>query len=92
MLEYLGFYGEGECDLCFVDSVSPRKWHSEIEEKLSTYKETVFIDPKRKLNLFIVLRLDPSKEESQEIRHITGQINEFMNYYQEIISKIKESQ
>ncbi|MGB9936660.1 MAG: hypothetical protein ACPK7O_02985 [Methanobacterium sp.] len=90
MLEYLGSYGEKGCDLCFVDPVSPHEWKNKIEDKLSTYTEDAFIDEKRKLNLFIVLRLNPSKEDYDNIRYITGHINEFMNFYQEAIKEIKE--
>ncbi|WP_414470250.1 hypothetical protein [Methanobacterium sp. ACI-7] len=90
MLEYLGSYGEEGCDLCFVDPISPHEWKGKIKDKLSNYKENAFIDDKRKLNLFIVLRLDPSEEEYDDISYITGHINEFMNFYQKSIKEIKE--
>jgi hypothetical protein len=92
MLEYMGCYGEEGLDLCFVDNISPEEWKNEIENKLTKYNENAFIDDKRKLNLFVVLRLDPSKEQYDDIGYIRGHINEFMNFYHEIIKDIKESQ
>lgn len=92
MLEYMGCYGEEGLDLCFVDNISPEEWKNEIENKLTKYNENAFIDDKRKLNLSVVLRLDPSKEQYDDIGYIRGHINEFMNFYYEIIKDIKESQ
>lgn len=92
MLEYLGCYGEKGFDLCFVDNTSPEEWKSEIESKLSTYDEHAFIDEKRKLNFFIVLRLEPSKEQYDDIGYMRGHINEFMNFYYNILKEIKESE
>jgi hypothetical protein len=92
MLEYMGCYGEDGLDLCFVDNTSPEEWKNEIENKLAKYNENAFIDDKRKLNLFVVLRLDPSKEQYDDIGYIRGHINEFMNFYYEIINDIKESE
>lgn len=89
MLEYLGCYGENGLDLCFVDNISPNEWKEEIESKLSTYSENAFIDDKRKLNIFIILRLDPSEEEYDDISYMRGHINEFMNFYFKIINEIK---
>lgn len=91
MLEYLGCQGEKGLDLCFVDNISPREWKSKIESKLSDYNEHAFIDDKRKLNLFIVLRLEPSKEEYDDIGYMRGHISEFMNFYYNIVKEIKES-
>lgn len=92
MLEYLGCYGEKGLDLCFVDNTSPKEWKNEIENKLSSYNEDAFIDNKRKLNLFITLRLNPSKEQYDDIGYIKGHINEFMNFYHGIINEIRESE
>lgn len=89
MLEYLGCYGENGLDLCFVDNISPNEWKEEIESKLSTYSENAFIDDKRKLNIFIILRLDPSEDEYDDISYMRGHINEFMNFYFKIINEIK---
>lgn len=89
MLEYLGCYGEEGLDLCFIDNTSPEEWKSKIENKLTNYDENAFIDDNRKLKLFVVLRLDPSKEEYDDIGYIRGHINEFMNYYYGIINEIK---
>lgn len=91
MLEYLGCYGENGLDLCFIDNTSPEEWKIDIENSLSNYNEKAFIDDKKKLNLFVVLRLDPSKEEYDDISYIRGHINEFMYFYHEIIKEIKES-
>lgn len=90
MLEYLGCYGEDGFDLCFVDNTSPKEWKSKIEDKLSEYNENAFIDDKKKLNFFIVLRLNPSKEQYDDIRYMRSHINEFMNYYFDILREIKE--
>ena len=92
MLEYLGCFGENGLDLCFVDNTSPKDWKNIIKNKLSNYNEIAFIDEKRKLNLFIVLKLDPSKDEYDDIGFIRGHINEFMNFYYEIIEEIKSSE
>jgi hypothetical protein len=92
MLEYLGCYGENGLDLCFVDNTSPEEWNEEIKSKLATYSENAFIDDKRKLNLFVVLRLDPSKEQYDDIGYIRGHIAEFMNFYHEILREIMKSE
>jgi len=92
MLEYLGCQGEKGLDLCFVDNTSPREWKDKIENKLAKYNENAFIDDKRKLNLFIILRLDPSKEEYDDIGYMRGHISEFMNFYYNIVNEIKESE
>ncbi len=91
MLEFAGTFGENGLDLCFVDQVSPNEWRNKIENKLTDYKEKAFIDDKKKLNIFVVLRLDPSKDEFDDIGYIRGHINEFMNFYYTIIRDIKES-
>ena len=92
MLEYLGCYGENGLDLCFVDNISPEEWKNEIGSKLDKYNGNAFIDDNKKLNLSVVLRLDPSKEQYDDIGYIRGHINEFMNFYFEIIREIKESE
>ncbi len=92
MLEYLGCQGEKGLDLCFVDNTSPREWKSRIESKLSTYDEYVFIDDMKKLNLFIILRLKPSKEEYDDIGYMRSHISEFMNFYYKVVNEIKESE
>ncbi|MEN4018185.1 MAG: hypothetical protein PQ975_11225 [Methanobacterium sp.] len=92
MLEYLGCYGEKGLDLCFIDNTSPEEWKNEIESKLAKYNESAFIDDNKKLNLFVVLRLDPSKEEYDDIGYIRYHINEFMSFYHQLINEIKESQ
>ena len=92
MLEYLGCYGEKGLDLCFVDNTSPKEWKSKIENRLSTYNENVFIDDKKKLNLFVVLRLNPSQEQYDDIGYMKEHIHEFMNFYYELIREIRDSQ
>jgi len=92
MLEYLGCYGEKGLDLCFVDNTSPEDWKNKIEDKLSAYNEHAFIDDKGKLNLYVVLRLEPSDEEYDDIGYMRGHINEFMNFYFDMIRDIKESE
>lgn len=92
MLEFAGTFGDEGLDLCFIDQVSPAEWRNEIENKLADYKEKAFIDDKRKLNLFVVLRLDPTEDEIDDIGYIRGHINEFMNFYFTIIRDIKESE
>ena len=89
MLEYLGCYGEKGLDLCFIDNTSPEDWKKEIGNKLAKYNEKAFIDDKKKLNFFIVLRLDPSKEQYDDIGYIREHINEFMNFYHRLILEIK---
>ncbi|MGZ7068882.1 MAG: hypothetical protein ACXVHT_11295 [Methanobacterium sp.] len=91
MLEYLGCYGENGLDLCFVDNTSPEEWKGAIEGSLAKYNEYAFIDDDRKLNFFVVLRLDPSEEEYDDIGYMRGHIHEFMNFYYEIIKEIKRS-
>ena len=92
MLEYLGCFGEKGFDLCFVDNTSPNEWKNTIENKLLNYNEKAIIDDKRKLNLFIILSLNPTKEEYDDIGYIKGHINEFMNFYYGIINEIKRSE
>lgn len=92
MLEYLGCYGEKGLDLCFVDNISPEEWQSKIESKLSAYDEHAFIDDQKKLNMYVVLRLNPSKEQYDDINYMRGHIKEFMNYYYGIIMDIKKSE
>jgi hypothetical protein len=90
MLEYFGCYGEKGLDLCFVDNTSPEEWKNEIESKLAAYDKKAFIDDKKKLKFFIVLRLDPSKEQYDDIGYIRSHISEFMNFYHGLITEIKE--
>jgi len=92
MLEYLGCQGEKGLDLCFVDNTTPRDWKKKIESKLAAYNENAFIDDRKKLNLFIILRLEPSKEEYDDISYMRGHISEFMNFYYNVINEIKESE
>jgi hypothetical protein len=91
MLEYMGCFGEKGFDLCFVDNTSPWEWKSKIESKLSAYDEYAFIDEKRKLNIFVTLRLEPSREQYDDIGYMREHIAEFMNFYHVIINEIKES-
>lgn len=92
MLEFAGTFGDNGLDLCFIDMVSPAEWKNKIEDKLADYKEKAFIDDKRKLNLFVVLRLEPTEDEIDDIGYIRGHINEFMNFYYTVIREIKESE
>lgn len=92
MLEYLGCYGEKGLDLCFIDNTSPEEWKNKIESKLAKYNENAFIDNNKKLNLFVVLRLDPSKEEYDDIGYIRYHLNEFMDFYYQLIKEVRESQ
>jgi hypothetical protein len=92
MLEYLGCYGEKGLDLCFVDNTSPEEWKSKIERGLSTYNKKAFIDDKKKLNLFVILRLDPSEEQYDDIGYMKDHIFEFMGFYHDIIKVIKQSE
>lgn len=89
MLEFAGSYGEEGLELNFVDLVSPKEWENEIEGKLAAYKEEAHVEDKGNLNLFIVLKLDPSDDEIDDIRYITRHINEFTNFYQSVINEIK---
>lgn len=90
MLEFAGSFGEKGLELNFVDLVSPKEWKNEIESKLETYNEDAHVEDKGNLNLFIVLKLNPSKEEMDDIGYITGHINKFTNFYCNAINEIKQ--
>lgn len=90
MLEFEGSFGEKGLELSFVDLVSPKEWKNEIGVKLESYNENAFVEDKERLNLCIVLKLNPSKEEIDDIAYITGHINAFTNFYDSIINEIKE--
>jgi len=89
MLEFVGSFGEEGLELNFADMVSPKEWKDEIEAKLATYKEEAHVFDKGRLNLFIVLKLNPSDDEADDIRYISRHINEFTDFYLEIIREIK---
>jgi hypothetical protein len=89
MLEFVGSFGEDGFELNFADIISPKEWKDEIEAKLATYKEEAHVEDKGKLNLFIVLKLNPSDDEVDDIRYISRHIHEFTDFYQEIIREIK---
>jgi hypothetical protein len=89
MLEFVGSFGEDRFELNFADLVSPKEWKNEIEAKLATYKEEAHVVDKGKLNLFIVVKLNPSDDEIDDIGYISRHINEFTNFYHGIIREIK---
>lgn len=89
MLEFVGSFGEDGFELNFADLVSPKEWKDEIEAKLATYKEEAHVVDKGRLNLFIVVKLNPSDEEIDDIGYISRHINEFTNFYLEVIREIK---
>ena len=89
MLEFVGSFGEEGFELNFADTVSPKEWQDDIEAKLATYKEEAHVVDKGRLNLFIVVKLDPSKDEVDDVGYIARHINEFTTFYYEIIREIK---
>ena len=89
MLEFVGSFGEEGFELNFADLVSPKEWKNEIEAKLATYKEEAHVEDKGRLNLYIVVKLNPSDDEVDDISYIARQINEFTDFYHEIITEIK---
>ena len=89
MLEFVGSFGEEGFELNFADLVSPKEWKNEIEAKLATYKEEAHVIDKGRLNLYIVLKLNPSEGEEEDIRYISRHINEFTEFYHEAIREIK---
>jgi hypothetical protein len=89
MLEFVGSFGEEGFELNFADIVSPKEWKDKIEAKLATYKEEAHVEDKGKLNLFIVLKLNPSDDEIDDTRYISRHINEFTDFYHGIINEIK---
>lgn len=89
MLEFVGSFGEEGFELNFADLVSPKEWKDEIEAKLATYKEEAHVEDKGRLNLYIVVKLNPSDDEVDDISYIARQINEFTDFYLEIITEIK---
>lgn len=89
MLEFVGSFGEEGFELNFADLVSPKEWKDEIEAKLETYKEEAHVEDKGRLNLYIVVKLNPSDDEVDDISYIARQINEFTDFYHEIITEIK---
>jgi hypothetical protein len=89
MLEFVGSFGEEGLELNFADMVSPKEWKDEIEAKLATYKEEAHVVDKGRLNLFIVLKLNPSDDEVDDIGYISRHINEFTDFYLEMIREIK---
>ena len=90
MLEFESSFGERGLELSFVDLVSPKEWKNKIDAKLESYNEEAFIENKERLNLCIILKLNPSKAEIDDIAYITGHINAFTNFYDNIINEIKE--
>ncbi len=89
MLEFVGSFAEDGFELNFADLVSPKEWKDKIEAKLATYKEEAHVEDKGKLNLFVVLKLNPSDDEVDDISYISRHINEFTEFYQEAIREIK---
>jgi hypothetical protein len=89
MLEFVGSFGEERFELNFADTVSPKEWKNEIEAKLATYREEAHVVDKGRLNLFIVLKLNPSGDEADDVRYIARHINDFTTFYYEIIKEIK---
>ncbi len=89
MLEFVGSFGEKGLELNFADMVSPKEWKDEIEAKLATYKEEAHVEDRGRLNLFIVVKLDPSDDEVDDVRYISRHINQFTDFYLEIIRDIK---
>ncbi|MGB9978884.1 hypothetical protein [Methanobacterium sp.] len=89
MLEFVGSFGEDGFELNFADMVSPKEWKDEIEAKLATYKEEAHVEDKGKLNLYVVLKLNPSDDEVDDIGYISRHINEFTDFYHEAIREIK---
>jgi hypothetical protein len=89
MLEFVGSFGEDGFELNFADLVSPKEWKDKIEAKLETYNEEAHVEDKGKLNLYVVLKLNPSDEEVDDIRYISRHINKFTDFYHGIISEIK---
>ncbi len=89
MLEFVGSFGEDGLELNFADVVSPKEWKDEIEAKLATYKEEAHVEDRGRLNLFIVVKLNPSDDEVDDVKYISRHINEFTEFYLEIIREIK---
>lgn len=89
MLEFAGSYGEEGFELNFMDMVSPKEWKDEIEAKLKLYKEDAVVVDNGKMNLVIILKLNPTNDEMDDISYISGHINEFTNFYYDIINEIK---
>lgn len=90
MLEFAGSYGEEGLELNFMDMVSPKEWKDEIDAKLKLYKEDAFVVTKNeKMNLVIILKLNPSDDEVDDIRYISRHINEFTDFYYTILNQIK---
>ncbi len=89
MLEFVGSFGENGLELNFADMVSPKEWKDEIEAKLATYKEEAHVEDRGRLNLFIVVKLNPSDDEVDDVKYISKHINEFTDFYLEIIRDIK---
>lgn len=90
MLEFEGSFGERGLELSFVDLVSPKEWKNEIRAKLESYNEEAYVEDKERLNLCIILKLNPSKVEIDDIAYITGHINAFTDFYTDVINEIKE--
>lgn len=90
MLEFAGSYGEEGLELNFMDMVSPKEWKNKIRTKLKLYKEdAVVVDDNGKMNLIIILKLNPTNDEIDDISYISRHINEFTNFYYDIINEIK---
>jgi hypothetical protein len=89
MLEFAGSFEDEGLELNFVDMVSPKDWKNKIEAKLKSYNEDAYVEDKGKMNLFIILKLNPSSDEIDDISYISRHINEFTDFYYDIINEIK---
>lgn len=92
MLEFVGSFGENGLELNFADMVSPKEWKDEIAAKLATYTEEAFVEDRKELSLFIVVKLNPSDDEIDDIGYISRHINEFTEFYYGIINEIKNNE
>ena len=90
MLEYVKIIKEDRYKLGFVDEDSPKKWESIINDKLSEYKESAYVDYVIKIdNIVVILELNPRVNELDSLEYIGNERKQFEDYYKHILEDIK---
>ncbi|MGB9979524.1 hypothetical protein [Methanobacterium sp.] len=89
MLEYIKIIKENQYKLGFVDKNSPKEWKPIINDKLSEYPESAYIDSIIIDNIVVILELNPQSSDLDDIEYIEHERKQFEEYYKHIIENIK---
>ncbi len=93
MLEYVKIIKEDPYKLGFVDEISPKEWEPLINNKLSEYKESAYIDSAIKIdNIVVVLELNPEDNDQDSSKYIEKEKKLFEKYYKRILEDISSSE